>query len=447
MRDRSVLRKLLGLCVSSVVVVGRELVEGCEGGRDRLDVWVRTKVGVKGRCGKCGVASAWFDNGGGERRWRHVDVCFATCELVAEAPRVSCPEHGVTVAAVPWARHDSWFTAAFEDLVVFDAIVSSKLAAARRYGVSWRAVDHMCVRVATEALGRVDLLDGLVAIAIDEVKYKKGQRYLTVVCDHLSGRVIWAAKGRTKAVVGEFFDALGDERAQNLAFVTCDGAEWIRAVVSERAPGAIICLDTFHLIGWATKALDEVRRAEWNTLRRNGGAAAAKEFKGLRWMLMRNWENLSPKQKGTIRDLERANKRSFRGWQLKEELRDIMSMPLIAAKRALDDWLSYAFALAPRPLREAGPHDPQVQRFHRGDDRMETDQRDLRIQQRRHRTDPIRCSGLPRSRELHHHDHAGPSRHCPSAAMGDHVMTHESGRRPEFPDRFHQPLIFASIET
>jgi transposase len=341
-RDRSVLRKLLGLCVSTVVVVGRELVEGCEGGRDRLEVWVRTKVGVKGRCGKCGAASPWFDNGGGERRWRHVDVCFATCELIAAAPRVSCSEHGVTVAGVPWARHDSWFTRAFEDLVVFDAIVSSKLAAARRYGVSWRAVDHMCVRVATEALGRVDLLEGLVAIAIDEVKYKKGQRYLTVVCDHLSGRVIWAAKGRTKATVGQFFDALGDERAQNLQFVTCDGAEWIRSVVAERATGALICLDTFHLIGWATKALDEVRRAEWNTLRRNGGAAAAKEFKGLRWMLMRNWENLSPKQKGIIRDLERANKRSFRGWQLKEELRDIMTMPLIAAKRALDDWLSYA---------------------------------------------------------------------------------------------------------
>ncbi len=342
MRDKSVLRNLLGLCVCTVVVMGRDLVEGQAGGRDRLEVWVRTKVGARGRCGRCGVVSPWFDNGGGERRWRHVDVCFATCELVAAAPRVRCPEHGVTVAEVPWARHDSWFTRAFEDLVVFDAIVSSKLAAARRYGVSWRAVDHMCVRVATEALGRIDLLEGLVAVAIDEVKYKKGQRYLTVVCDHMSGRVIWAAKGRTKATVGAFFDALGDERAAQLQFVTCDGAEWIRAVVAQRAEGALICLDTFHLIGWATKALDDVRRAEWNTLRRNGGAAAAKEFKGLRWMLMRNWENLSPKQKGTIRDLERANKRSFRGWQLKEELRDIMSMPLIAAKRALDDWLSYA---------------------------------------------------------------------------------------------------------
>lgn len=342
MRDKSVLRKLLGLCVSTVVVMGRELVEGRQGGRDRLEVWVRTKVGVKGSCGRCGVVSPWFDNGGGERRWRHVDVCFATCELIAQAPRVSCPEHGVTVAEVPWARHDSWFTRAFEDLVVFDAIVSSKLAAARRYGVSWRAVDHMCGRVATEALGRIDLLDGLVAIAIDEVKYKKGQRYLTVVCDHMTGRVIWAAKGRTKATVGQFFDALGDERAKNLQFVTCDGAEWIRTVVAQRATGALICLDTFHLIGWATKALDEVRRAEWNVLRRNGGAGAAKEFKGLRWMLLRNWENLSAKQKGTIRELERANKRSFRGWQLKEELRDIMSMPLLAAKRALDDWLSYA---------------------------------------------------------------------------------------------------------
>jgi transposase len=341
-RDKSVLRKLLGLCVSTVVVVGRELVEGLDGGRDRLDVWVRTKASARGRCGKCGVVAPWFDHGGGERRWRHVDVCFATCELVAQAPRVSCPTHGVTVAEVPWARHDSWFTRAFEDLVVFDAIVSSKLAAARRYGVSWRAVDHMCVRVATEALGRIDLLEGLVAVAIDEVKYKRGQRYLTVVCDHLSGRVVWAAKGRKKHVVHAFFDALGDERAKELEFITCDGAEWIRTVLAERAPGATVCLDTFHLIGWATKALDEVRREEWNNLRRNGGAAAAKEFKGLRWMLLRNWENLDSGQKGVIRDLERANKRTFRGWQLKEELRDIFTMPFLAACRALSDWLAMA---------------------------------------------------------------------------------------------------------
>jgi transposase len=337
-RVKSVLIKLLGLGIT-VVVTGWNLEEG---ERAKLVVWVRRKAGVHGRCGRCGVVAPWFDNGGGQRRWRHVDVGLATCELVAAPPRVNCPEHGATVAEVPFARHDSWFSRAFEDLVVFDAIVSNKLAAARRYGISWRAVDHMCIRVATEALGRVDLLEGLVAIAIDEVKYKKGQRYLTVVCDHLTGRVIWAAKGRQKATVGAFFDALGTERAEKLQFVACDGAEWIRSVVTQRAPEATICLDTFHLIGWATKALDEVRRQEWNTLRRNGGAGAAREFKGLRWMLLRNWENLSAQQKGTIRDLERANKRAFRGWQLKEELRDIFTMPFLAACRALDEWLAYA---------------------------------------------------------------------------------------------------------
>ena len=342
MRVKSVLIVLLGLG-HAVVLSGWELVAtGEQRSRPTLVVWVRSTARRKGRCGRCGVVAPWFDHGGGERRWRHIDVGFATSELVGDARRVSCPTHGPTVASIPFARHDSWFTLVLEVLVVDDAIVSSKLAAARRHGISWRAVDHMCVRVATEALGRVDLLGGLVAIAIDEVKDKKGQRYLTVVCDHVTGKVVWAAKGRSKDTVGAFFDALGDERAAQLQFVTCDGAEWIRSVVAERAKDATICLDTFHLIGWATDALDEMRREQWNRLRRTGGAKTAKEFKGLRWMLLRNWENLSSAQKGVIRDLERANKRAFRAWQLKEELRDIMAMPLSAARRALDEWLGYA---------------------------------------------------------------------------------------------------------
>lgn len=341
MRVKTVLRKLLGLC-RATVIGGWELVDAGEGTRPKLAVRVRAKGGARGRCGRCGSPAPWYDRGDGERRWRHLDMAYATCELVADAPRVHCATHGPTVAAVAWARHDSAFTRAFEDLVVHDAIVGNKAATAVRYGISWRAVNNACVRVATEALGRVDLLEGLVAVAIDEVKYKKGQRYLTVVCDHFSGRVIWAAKGRSKETVAAFFDALGDERAAKLGFVSADGAEWVRTVVAERAPDAVVCLDPFHVVGWAGEALDEVRRGEWNALRRGGGAAAAKELKGLRWVLLRNWENLTGAQRGVIRDLERANRRMFRAWQLKEELRDIFALPLAAARRALDDWLAYA---------------------------------------------------------------------------------------------------------
>lgn len=338
MRVKKVLKAALRLC-RDTVIRGGVLHEG---DRARLEVWVRVKVRRRGRCGRCGSLAAFYDQGGGERRWRHVDVGFATCELIADARRVDCAVCGPTVVAVPWARHDSAFTRAFEDLVVHDAIVGNKQAAADRYGISWRAVNNACVRVATEALGRVDLLDGLIAIAIDEVKYKKGQKYLTVVCDHFTGKVVWAAKGRSKAVVAEFFDTLGPQRAARLGFVTCDGAEWIRTVVAERAADATICLDTFHVVSWATDALDEVRRGEWNQLRRTSSAHAAKTLKGLRFLLLRNWENLRGSQRGVIRDLERSNRRLFRAWQLKEELRDLLQLGVSAARHALDAWLAYA---------------------------------------------------------------------------------------------------------
>jgi transposase len=197
-RVNKVLKKVLGLG-REVVIVGRELVEADdEIVRPRLEVTVRLRAGRRGRCGRCGTKAAWYDQGDGRRRWRHIDIGYVTCELVAEMPRVACPVHGPTAMSVPWARHDGAFTAAFEDLVVHDAVVANKQRAADRYGISWRAVNNACVRLAEEALGRVDLLEGLVAVAIDEVKYKKGQRYLTVVCDHVTGKVVWAAKGRSK---------------------------------------------------------------------------------------------------------------------------------------------------------------------------------------------------------------------------------------------------------
>ena len=154
MRVSKVLRAVCGFD-REVVILGVEVVSD---GRPRLRVHVRPKVRRRGRCGRCGELAAWFDNGDGLRSWRHLDAGFATGEVVAVARRVGCASCGPTVAAVPWARDASAVTRAFEDVVVHDAIVGNKQAAADRYGVSWRAVNNMCVRVAEEALGRVDLL-------------------------------------------------------------------------------------------------------------------------------------------------------------------------------------------------------------------------------------------------------------------------------------------------
>ena len=139
MRVSKVLRAILGFG-REVVILAVDVVDGP---RPRLVVEVRPKRRRRGRCGRCGELAAWLDNGDGARSWRHLDAGVATVEVRAVARRVDCPSCGPTVAAVPWARHASAFTRAFEDVVVHDAIVGNKQAAADRYGTSWRAVNNM----------------------------------------------------------------------------------------------------------------------------------------------------------------------------------------------------------------------------------------------------------------------------------------------------------------
>lgn len=84
------------------------------------------------------------------------------------------------------------------------------------------------------------------------------------------------------------------------------------------------------------------RRAQWRDLKQSSSTEAVKEVKGLRWLLLRNMENLSRIQRKQVRAIEKANILIHRAWRLKEELRDIFKKGIIAARRALTRWLIYA---------------------------------------------------------------------------------------------------------
>ena len=111
MRSKSVWKKLLGL--------ERAVVEGVEVGDDgTIVVSVRPKAKERDRCPHCRRRCAGYDWGDGRRRWRALDLGTTFAYLEGWAPRVRCKQHGVVVAAVPWARHGAGFTRAFEDQVV-----------------------------------------------------------------------------------------------------------------------------------------------------------------------------------------------------------------------------------------------------------------------------------------------------------------------------------------
>jgi transposase len=236
----------------------------------------------------------------------------------------------------------------FDDQVAWLAVHTSRTAVAELMRVAWRTVGAVCARVGADARVRVDRLANLRRIGIDELSYKRGHRYITCVVDHDSGRLVWAAPGRDKATVAAFFDTLGPERCAQITHVSTDGAEWITGVVDERCPDAVRCADPFHVVSWATDALDQVRRDVWNTARGGKGRASeeSKALKNARWALWKNEDDLSQAQQAKLDWIERTHPRLHRAWALKEGLRWVFSLARQGFQRlaitALDRWISWA---------------------------------------------------------------------------------------------------------
>jgi transposase len=320
-------------------------------------VSARPRRSEHNRCGRCRRRAPRYDAGEGRRRWRALDVGLSCAYIEADAPRVKCPAHGVVVAAVPWARHDARFTRTFEDQVAWLAAHTSKSAVAQLMLVTWRSVGGIVTRVVSEARQAIDPFANLRRLGIDEVSWRKGQKYLTVVLDHDTGRLIWAAAGCDRATVESFFDLLGEERCAQITLVSADGAAWIANVVSERCPQAE-CMDPFHVVEWATEALDLVRREVWNAARRDKQVALAKSLKGARWVLWRNPENLSDRQQARLEVIAQTNEPLYRAYLLKEHLRLVFQLPVAEAIALLEDWIGWAKRPNSRPSSSWRPASP-----------------------------------------------------------------------------------------
>jgi len=184
---------------------------------------------------------------------------------------------------------------------------------------------------------------------------------MMVVVDHDTRRLVWAAPGRTSATVREFFDLLGEDRCAQITHVSADGADFIDTIVAGTCPNAVRVADPFHVVKWATEALDEVRRGAWNDARAQARAEPrrgrgrpradapprpasdrAKGLKGARYSLWKNPDNLTENQQIKLAWIAATDPKLYRAYLLKEGLRVIFAMPHSAAVEALDRWISWA---------------------------------------------------------------------------------------------------------
>ena len=325
---------------------------------DDGSVVVSSHIRGKPRCATCGVKRPIHQSPRSEEesatKWRHLDLGCRRLYIEASVRRVKCRRCGTCAnEQVPWAPPKSRFTYHFEDVVAWCAKRMDKTATCEMMGIDWKTVGRIIERVVHRRREPVDLTN-LRAISVDEISYRKGHRYLTLVVDLDKGRVVWGKEGKSAETLEGFFDEIGEEACAKIEHCAIDmSAAFIKAV-KNRLPKATMIFDRFHVQRLVSDAVDEVRREQWRATEK--GTDERKAFKYARYALLKNPWNLTPRQEGALATLQASNKAIYRAYLLKESFADIFRhlFTVRTARRKLKEWLAWASRSKLKPLVKVG---------------------------------------------------------------------------------------------
>lgn len=320
---------------------------------DEADCVVNVSVGVDSdtalSCPECGLKVPRYDHR--NRRWRHLDTCQYPTYVWCDVPRVECPDHGCLTINVPWAEERSRFTLLFETWVIDWLKESSILAVSRQFELSWNAVDGIMRRAVARGLSRRRRRVAR-RIGVDEVSFKKGHRYVTVVTDD-QGRVIDVEDGRTKDSLRRFYDTLTVRQKSALEAISMDMSGAYIAVTLEEIPDAQnkIAFDKFHVAKMINDSVDQVGKQERRALYR---LLKEEELIGHRFLWLRNSAHLNREQRRTLHRLQRVANKTGRAWMLKEYAMSLWDYQTRGwAERAWMKWYGRAMRSRLMPMKIA----------------------------------------------------------------------------------------------
>lgn len=361
-------KKLLN--VKTAVIEGADFYADGDG-VNHIRIHARPNVWHKDDCPFCHKRCRRYDKKNPQPRiWRGLDWGGTLVEISYDTHRIECPEHGVLVADVPWAYPGSGFTKDFDLTVGWLAVYLPRSTVSEYMRIDWETVGRCVHRTLNDIEPeRSRRLDSLVNIGIDETSYKKGHKYITVIVNHDTNTVVWAAQGHGKGVLTQFYKQLTPKQLSSIRVVTGDGAKWITECVNEFTPDCERCVDPFHVVEWAMEALDEVRREVWREAyseavqlakahpRGKGRPKAddaeaavikaakekAEEIKNSAYALGKAPEHLTENQQAKVAMIAENNNRLYRAYRMKETLRLLLKIKDVdEAATELKRWLWWA---------------------------------------------------------------------------------------------------------
>ncbi len=315
-----------------------------------LEITMRARSNGQPKCSGCGRRCSGYDRQPKPRRFEFVPLWMIPVVLIYTMRRVDCPKCGVKVECVPWAEGKSQLTTDYKWFLSTWARRMSWKEVAECFQVSWdhvyRSVKHA---VSWGLLHRS--LAGIESIGIDEVQWKRGHQYQTLVyqIDQGRKRLLWIGPERTAKTLLRFFRILGKARTSQLQFICSDMWQAYLKVIAKKAPQAIHILDRFHVMQKLSKAIDKVRAAEAKQLKADGYEEV---LKGGRWLLLKRPDNLTEKQAVKLSELLEYNLKSIRSYLMKEDFQQFWTYTHPAwAGKFLDQWCTRAMRSKIEPMK------------------------------------------------------------------------------------------------
>jgi transposase len=341
MKDKQLYQQILGIELPWRVMGVDVAVEEGE-----VRVCVEAKSGTRHECPQCGKQCAGYDRR--VRRWRHLDTCQLRTILIADVPRVECPEHGVVMVKVPWAEPGAGFTALFEALVISWLKEASIAAVARQLRLSWNAIDGIMQRAVNRGLGRRKHKPSQ-HIGVDETAFRKGHDYVTVVSD--GATVLYVADDRKQSSLDGYYGGLSEEECAAIESVSMD--MWPAFIGATRAalPDADtkIAFDKFHVAKYLGDAVDKVRRAEHKNLQKQGRDDLVRS----KYLWLRNPSNMSRTQWYDFKSLRESTLKTARAWAIKEFAMTLWSyVSRTWAEKGWKRWLAWAVRSRLEPVKK-----------------------------------------------------------------------------------------------
>lgn len=302
-------------------------------------------------CSGCDRVRPGYDTLPEPRRFEFVPLWGITVYFLYRMRRVQCPTCGIKVERVPWAEGKSSMTTEYKWFLARWARRMSWKEVAQAFRVSWDRVFEAVKHAVSWGLEHRSL-DRIEAIGIDEVQWRRGHQYQTVVyqLDEHNKRLLWVGPDRTAKTLLRFFRFLGRERSASLQFVCSDMWQAYLKVIAKKASQAVHVLDRFHIMQRMGKAINDVRAAEVKQLKRDGYEPV---LKGARWLLLKRPENLTDGQAAKLQEILQYNLKSVRSHLMKEDFQQFWEYwsPTWAGK-FLDQWCTRAMRSKIEPMKK-----------------------------------------------------------------------------------------------